>query len=107
MMTTRVIPFSLESALRLDKNFSHHWSFENSTSVLGIGYSFYFEYIEQFIIAVNKVLRKKLSAEKRYSDEKIFTDQEMHHAWAHGKLNQHTIYEPYLRHLIQRSLACG
>jgi len=84
----RSVPFSMEEKAIDEAGFNYAWSLERSTSLLGLGYSFYVEFIEIFYTGVRAAALKLLTDPAVIRAEKDYYTQEMRHANQHRKLNK-------------------
>jgi hypothetical protein len=86
-MKIRRIPFDIKQAMKIGADFDFRWAYDDQTSLVGLGYSFYLEYIEYFCNFVSKHSRGLIADEGLLDLEHTFLVQEMHHAKAHKHLN--------------------
>ncbi|MCG7539017.1 MULTISPECIES: metal-dependent hydrolase [Pseudoalteromonas] len=87
-ITIRAVPFRMEEKVINESGFNYAWSLERATSLLGLGYSFYVEFIELFYTGVRSAALKLLTDPAVMRAEKDYYTQEMHHANQHRKLNK-------------------
>ncbi|MCY1290533.1 putative metal-dependent hydrolase [compost metagenome] len=83
--------------MRIDADFDFRWAYDEQTSLVGLGYSFYLEYIEYFCNFVSKYARPYIYDETLLSHEQTFLTQEMHHAKAHKHLNSFLSATPAIK----------
>ncbi|MEG0965740.1 MAG: metal-dependent hydrolase [Pseudomonas sp.] len=86
-MKIRRIPFDIKQAMAIGADFDFRWAYDEQTSLVGLGYSFYLEYIEYFCNFVSKYARPYIDDQALLGHEQTFLTQEMHHAKAHKHLN--------------------
>ncbi|AZG85686.1 hypothetical protein N032_08345 [Pseudomonas syringae pv. pisi str. PP1] len=86
-MRIRRIPFDLRQAMGIGADFDFRWAYDDQTSLVGLGYSFYLEYIEYFCNFVSRFARPHMRDQALLANEQTFLAQEMHHAKAHKHLN--------------------
>jgi hypothetical protein len=86
-MKIRRIPFDIRQAMAIGADFDFRWAYDEQTSLVGVGYSFYLEYIEYFCNFVSKYARPYINDQTLLGHEQCFLTQEMHHAKAHKHLN--------------------
>ncbi|CAI3954149.1 unnamed protein product [Commensalibacter communis] len=84
----RTVPSFINQTMNLDRgSFNPLWVHDPKTSILGLGYSFYLEYIEFFCKFISKHSKKLINNRFLLEKECLFMDQEMRHAKAHCALN--------------------
>ncbi len=87
-LTIRTVPFRMKEKAMSESGFNYSWSLERSTSLLGLGYSFYVEFIELFYTGVRTAALKLLTDPAVVRAEKDYYTQEMRHANQHRQLNR-------------------
>lgn len=87
-LTIRSVPFRMEEKAIQESGFNYAWSLERSTSLLGLGYSFYVEFIEIFYTGIRAAALKLIKDPAVARAEKDYYTQEMRHAHQHRKLNK-------------------
>lgn len=88
ILIIRKVPEIVHKSMNLNEDFSFLWNPEVSSSILGLGYSFYFEFIEYFAGNINKHYNKLLLNKDLYNKNDLFIKQEWAHALAHKNLNE-------------------
>lgn len=89
--TIRKIPFDLAHAIGVTGGFSPYWHHEKSSSLLGLGYSFFLEFFELFYNAFRPALLKFIHSPQANMLEQAFHRQEMQHAKYHKILNEYLL----------------
>lgn len=87
-MHIRTVPDCVFKAMNLNPQFSFLWNPQVSSSILGLGYSYYFEFIEYFAERINRVYSSHIKDKKLLYNNDLFMKQEWHHALAHKPLNE-------------------
>ncbi|WP_193323283.1 metal-dependent hydrolase [Erwinia endophytica] len=87
-MHIRKIPENVFSAMNINDGFNYLWNPQISSSILGLGYSYYFEFIEYFAERINRIYSGLILDKNLVSDNDIFMKQEWQHALAHKPLNE-------------------
>lgn len=78
-------------------DFDFRWAYDEQTSLVGLGYSFYLEYIEYLCNFVSKYARPYIDDQALLGHEQTFLTQEMHHAKAHKHLNSFLSAAPAIK----------
>lgn len=81
----------------INADFDFRWAYDEQTSLVGLGYSFYLEYIEYFCNFVSKYARPYIDDQALLGHEQTFLTQEMHHAKAHKHLNSFLSAAPAIK----------
>lgn len=87
-MHIRKVPENVFSAMSLNNDFNYLWNPQISSSILGLGYSYYFEFIEYFAERINRAYSGLILDKRLASDNDTFMKQEWQHALAHKPLNE-------------------
>lgn len=87
-MHIRKIPENVFSAMNVNDDFNYLWNPQISSSILGLGYSYYFEFIEYFAERINRIYSGLILDKELANNNDIFMKQEWQHALAHKPLNE-------------------
>jgi predicted metal-dependent hydrolase len=86
-LTVRKIPFDLSSALGLPDQFYTFWDHEHASSLLGLGYSYFLEFIELFYNSIRLGSIQEIQSSRVTDSERVFHIQEIQHSKYHNTLN--------------------